>query len=184
MGTQERFAGLHSLFTILCGWHTGVADHCFKDQCIKKHTIQKISIAINRELKTMCSKQVNSILQQSSVENFHWTNLIIELEEHAPIFSAILKACTRTKHERPNRLGVMGICAAIVLKYRYRRMSLVQKIISTVLHAGHSGKQVLACQHLLTLIWYLKFHIRRFMKDCRNYHYHCLTNQSSGLWQV
>ena len=135
MGTQERFAGLHSLFTILCGWHTGAADHCFEDQCIKKHTIQKI--AINRELKTMCSKQVNCILQQSSVENFHWTNLIIELEEHAPIFSAILKACTQTKHERPNRLGVMGICAAIVLKYRYRRMSLAENHICSATCWSH-----------------------------------------------
>ena len=125
-----------------CTWNTLVADHCFKDPCIKKHTIQKISITINRELKKLCSKPVRSILQQSSFENFHWADLITELEEHAPVFSAILKACTQTKHERCNRLGLMGICAAIVLKFRYHRMSLVQKIISTVLHAGHSGKQV------------------------------------------
>jgi len=127
----------------------GVAEHCFKDQCIKKHTVRRISIAINRELKKMCSKQVNSILQQTSFESFHWTKLIAELEEHAPIFSTFLKACTRTNHERSNRLGVMGICAAIILKFRYHRMSLVQEIISTVLHAGHSGKQVSVNVHII-----------------------------------
>jgi len=101
---------------MLCRSHTGVADHCFKNQCVKKHTIhKKISAVINGELETMCSKQVNSIQQQSSVEYFHWVNVMFELEERAPIFSAILKACSRTKHERLNRLRVMGICDAIVL---------------------------------------------------------------------
>ena len=125
MGTQERYScsGWTAIFCyIVHGIHTGVADHCFKDPCIKKHTIQKISIAINRELKKLCSKPVGSILQQSLFENFHWAEVITELEEHAPVFSAILKACTRTKHEKCNRLGVMGICAAIVLKFRYHQM--------------------------------------------------------------
>jgi len=34
------------------------------------------------------------------------------------------------------------MCAALMLKHRFTEMSLVQKIISLVLYAGHSDKQV------------------------------------------
>lgn len=47
----------------------------------------------------MYSEYGNPVLQQSSV--FHW--LISILEEHKPIFLAILKVCNVSKDERHNR---------------------------------------------------------------------------------
>lgn len=105
----------------------------------------------------MCSKDVNSILQQTSIhglETFEWSILINELEMYAPTLMSILKGCTRTQHQRHNREGVIGICAAVLLKYRNYRMNLVQKMISTILHAGHSGKLVstISAHHLISNI--------------------------------
>lgn len=96
----------------------GVVDHCFGDDVTKTYTIRKIGNIINLELKKMCSKNVNSILQQTSTEAlnaFQWPDLIEELEEYAPTFMLILKACTCTRHQRPNRFGVIGVCAAMLL---------------------------------------------------------------------
>lgn len=93
----------------------------------------------------MCTHRVDSILQQTSCEslsNFQWINLIGELQEHAPTLMTILNACTKTRRHKQNRNGVIGMCAAMLLKFRNNRMSLVQKLISTILYAGHSGKQV------------------------------------------
>ena len=123
----------------------GVADSCFQDNKITEYLIKKTGTIIHRELKNMCTKKVNSILQQSSanaMEEFDWSKLINELKTHAPTFLKILEACTRTRHYRNNRLGIIGVCTAILLKFRYHHMSLVQKILSVVLQAGHSGKQV------------------------------------------
>ena len=80
--------------------------------------------------------------EKTYLSMFSWDKLLGELEENAPILLAILRECTQTKVPRPNQMSVIGMCAAIVLKYRYSKMSLVQKIISIILHGGHRGKLV------------------------------------------
>ena len=52
----------------------------------------------------------------------------------------ILSSITKTKSERANQNAIIGMCATILLKHRYSKMSLVQKIISTILYAGHTSK--------------------------------------------
>ena len=64
------------------------------------------------------------------------------MHEHAPTLLAILYSCTKTKQPKSNREGVIGMCAALLFKLRYHCMSLVQKLVCTMLYAGHSGKQV------------------------------------------
>ena len=122
-----------------------ITDHCFKDEVLKEHSVNKVAQLIHLEVKKMCSHNVNSILRQTSCEalgNFHWSNVIRELQQHAPTLMTILNACTKTRRYKKNRNGVIGMCAALLLKFRYNRMSLVQKLISTILYAGHNGKQV------------------------------------------
>lgn len=124
---------------------TAVTDHCFKDKTIREHSVNKVATIIHSEIKEMCTHNVDSILQQASCEsliNFQWINLISELQKHAPTLMTILNACTKTRRQRENRNGVIGMCAAVLLNFRHNRMSLVQKLISTILYAGHSGKQV------------------------------------------
>ena len=66
-----------------------------------------------------------------------------ELLCNAPVLLMILRACTETKRPRVNRVAVMVMCAALILKHRFSEMSLMQKIISLILYAGNSDKQVI-----------------------------------------
>lgn len=120
-----------------------VADHCFKDDKIKEYAISKVASLVHDEIKKMCSHNVDSILQKTSaLRSFQWIDLVNELEVHAPTLMTVLESATKTRCCRSNRTGVIGMCAALLLKFRYSRMSLVQKLISTILYAGHTGKQV------------------------------------------
>lgn len=105
--------------------------------------MNKVAGMIRDEVRKMCSNDVNSILQRTSaVSSFQWVDLLNELESHAPTLMTILNSATITRGYRCNRSGVIGMCAALLLKFRYNRMNVVQKLISTILHAGHAGKQV------------------------------------------
>ena len=119
-----------------------VADHCFEDGRIKDYSVNKVAMAVREEVKKMCSHSVKSVLQNNSPLNFCWSDLLSELNIHAPTLMTILNYATQTRRERRNRDGVKGMCAAILLKFRYDEMSVVQKLISTILYAGHSSKQV------------------------------------------
>ena len=94
----------------------------------------------------MCSRaNTNSILcNQSSdaLNTFTWGKLHDELAERAPLLLTLLEMCTHTRKPRINRQAVIGLCAVILLKFRFSKMSLVQKIVSLILYAGHAGKQV------------------------------------------
>ena len=78
----------------------------------------------------MCSTETNSVLKQHLPKNlseFTWDMLVEEAEVHAPVLLAVVNACTKTKTPRSNRLGIIEMCIAILLKYRYDKMCLVQK---------------------------------------------------------
>lgn len=122
-----------------------IVDQSMKDPLVKRYMIEKMGQILRSEVTTMCSDRTCSILSNQSVDAmkiFTWDALLIELQSHAPLLYSLLTSCTHTRRPRPNRNAVIGVCAAILLKHRYERMSLVQKIISLILYAGHSGKQV------------------------------------------
>ena len=84
----------------------------------------------------MCTHHVHLILQQTSCESlssFQWTDLICELQKHAPTLMCMLKACMKTRCHKQNRSGVFELCATLLLKFQYNRWSLVQKLIFTIL---------------------------------------------------
>ena len=125
-----------------------VAIECLKEKTTRVYLFKRIGIIIRNELKVMCSDSTDSILSHQSVselKDFTWSKLLSELEHYAPTFLMILRECTCTRQPRFNRDGVIGMCAALVLKLRFSKMSLVQKLMSLVLYGGHSGKQVSYC---------------------------------------
>lgn len=127
------------------GRRQSVAIECLKEHSTKRYPLKRIGMLVRNELVVLCSDSTNSILRQQSVselKEFNWKKLLSELENKAPIFLTILCECTHTRRPRSNRDDVMGMCAAILLKHRFPKMSLVQKIMSLVLYGGHSGKQV------------------------------------------
>lgn len=122
-----------------------MAVECLKEPGTRKYLLKRIGMLVRNELISMCSDSTSSILRQQSVselKEFSWEKLLAELRANAPVFLSIVRECTRTRRLRPNQDAVLGMCAAILLKHRFSKMSLVQKILSLVLYGGHSGKQV------------------------------------------
>lgn len=107
--------------------------------------MKRLRQLLKSELRKMCSDSVGSILQEKSNEAlsvFQWKSLVKELKDNAPLLFDLMWGCTTTKKPRMNREATIGICAAILLNFRYPKMNLAQKIISLVLYCGNSAKQV------------------------------------------
>lgn len=114
-----------------------------KDENGGKYCIQKIGVMIRNELHTLCNPATKSVLGSqclSGLSDFTWKKLIDELEIHAPVLLTVLRYATVTRDDRHNRETIIGMCAALLLKHCYFKMSLVQKILALVLYSGHSGK--------------------------------------------
>ena len=130
-----------------------LADECMKSDSIRKYILQRLGVLLRYELKTMCSDAVNSVLKcklDSEHNLFCWEMLHSELSIHAPLLLHILTECTKTHHKQNNRTAVIGMCCCILLKYRYMKMSAIQRIISIILYAGHSSKMV--CSHYIVYV--------------------------------
>ena len=114
---------------------------CLKDPCTRKYLLKHIG----NELISMCSESTNSILRCQSITDlieFTWDKLLSELAVNAPVFLTMLCACTHPRKPRQNRDAVLGICSAILLKHRFHKMCLMQEVLSLILYAGHSAKQI------------------------------------------
>lgn len=127
------------------GHKKGVVDHCFVDTKVQGYIIHKVSKILQSEIKAMCSLRVHSILKNESTEmlkSFEWDKLISEVKVYAPLLYQVFLSCTKTRHPKSNQNVIIGMCIAMLLKYRYDRMSMVQKIIGLIMYAGHCGKKV------------------------------------------
>lgn len=116
-----------------------------KDSSTRKYVLNLVGKEICNEIRLMASNKVDSFLCSTSkddLKTFSWGRLHAELSTFAPVLHSILLAATKTRVPRPNTRMVTGMCAAILLKHRNPKMSLVQKVVSLVLYAGHASKQV------------------------------------------
>ena len=141
------------------GSKKALVDQCYADPETKKFIMKKIGRVLKEEVKKMCSSKVNSVLSSQSkdvLKTFKWNDLTDELIMHAPTLMNVLYSCTETKSSRDNRTAIICTCAAIIFKHRFPHMSLIQRIISLILHAGHCGKQVNTCIHA-TYIYLMQF---------------------------
>ena len=66
-----------------------------------------------------------------------------ELLTNAPILMSILMESTKTKTVRANSQAVIATCVGLLVKHRFTKMCLIQKLVSLILYAGHANKQVL-----------------------------------------
>lgn len=102
---------------------------------------------LTKEIKTLCSTSVNSILYKSQPENlmsFTWTKFEEELKQHSPLLFSVLMELTKTRRPRSNHSTIVCVCIAVLLinKFRYSKMSAIHKIILFILYSGHCSKQV------------------------------------------
>lgn len=95
----------------------------------------------------MCSDKFPSVLRSKSKEalvKFDFNAIVEELASQAPVLLTLLRSCLKTKTPRLNlnEDPIVVMIAAIICKHRRSSCSLVQRMTSLILYAGHSAKQV------------------------------------------
>ena len=126
------------------GSKVAVALHCLEDKKVRQHIIRKIGKTVRGEIAKLCSKSV-TVLHKKKVNSFmefSWSVILEEMRDHTPVLLEILKQSTSTARPRPNRHLIIAMCVAMLCKLRNSDMSLVHQVISLILYAGHSSKQV------------------------------------------
>ena len=101
--------------------------------------------AISYEIKTLCSNRVNSVLKSKDrlhLSKFPWTDVVNEIIEHCPLLFSLLFATTKTKAEKPSRLNFICAIVCMLAKFHNSNMSLLQRLITVILYAGHTGTAV------------------------------------------
>lgn len=146
---------------------SAIAAEVFKDPIIKKYVLIKLGVLLRRELMVMCSENAQSVMRNCDLLSFSWNRLLSEMSSNAPVLLAILQSCTHTQRPRQNRNAVVGMCCAVLLKFRFSKMSIVQRIISLILYAGSSGKQVVLLIYSQTVYVQLVVFYYRYTIVCR-----------------
>ena len=128
--------------TITRGSHVALARRCLENDDIRKCIISGVSRMLRKEIATLCSNLVPSVLRDKSndgLKSFQWKCLLDELQTHAPMLLEILKSCTKVR--RPIS-AVIGVINAILCNNRRNSASLIQRLIYVILYSGHASKMV------------------------------------------
>ena len=129
---------------------SAIVAEVFEDPISREFMLRKFGVLLRRELTLMCSEKTKSILNSQcmlDLQEFSWKKFLSKMASNAPLLLSILQSCTYTRKRRLNQNAAIGMCSAILLKLRYSKMSMVQRIVSFILYAGNSGKQV---HHIFT----------------------------------
>ena len=124
------------------GSRTAIISQCLKQAEMRTVLVKKLGKLVQKEL--VHTKFKSTLLQHSKhdMTNFSWSSIIAEMKDHAPILLEILLAATHTKQRRSNQELVIAMCTAMLCKLRRAEINTAQKVISMILYAGHSSKQV------------------------------------------
>lgn len=135
-----------------------IAVESMKDPCTRQVLVKLFGKEVHKEIRLMASESFLCSQSKDDLKEFKWDRLHAELSHKAPVLLSILLDATKTRVPRPNSHIVVGTCVAILLKHRNPKMSLLQRIISLVLYAGHTSKQVCyhyyvqQCNHLMSAV--------------------------------
>ena len=150
----------------LARWGSSSAvGECLEDPDIRQEVVTALGDMVEKELrqKQLCSKKVNSIQRTTSAETikqFNWSSIITEARVHAPILLQLLSTLSakKSRKKKPDKShnSVIGVLLCVLCKHRNPSMMLFQRVLSLILYAGHSAKQVrsivLADPHLSELM--------------------------------
>ena len=118
---------------------------CFKDDTVHKYIIRKVGSMEHNEIVTLCSDKIISTLLNAHPDMlscFSWEVLYLEISDHCPILTQVMKCETSTRQPRTNQKAIICLCIAIMHNNRRTSMSLVQQTISILLYTGHTSKEV------------------------------------------
>ena len=98
---------------------------------------------VDYEIKKLCSDRVSSIQQSKTKDSiccFPWDEIRTEIAEHCPVLYSLLLNCTNTDIEKSQHIICTIVC--MICKFHRSNMSLLQRLVSTLLYAGHVGTGV------------------------------------------
>ena len=104
-----------------------IVSDILNSQVTRDYLLKKVGVLLRKELTSMSSDKTESILGKHDLKSFSWSKVLNELSSNAPILLSILFSCTHTRKPRTNRNVGIGMCSAILLKFRNSKMSMVKK---------------------------------------------------------
>ena len=101
---------------------------------------------IQEECRTMCTnkptKSLFKICSIDSLKKFDIEALQSELRTRAPTLFTFLSAAGSPTGRRKTQLAMVTMAAAVLLKARSQKMSMLQTLVASILYAGHASKRV------------------------------------------
>ena len=111
----------------------------------RKALVKIVGRTLTKEVAAMCSRKFNSILRAKDNESmlkFKFGTVMSELRNQAPTLLTLLQSCMKTRTPRANSQLIIVMIVAMIFKHRDSKCSLVHRILSVTMYAGHSAKQV------------------------------------------
>lgn len=114
-----------------------------KSPALKEAALNEICKDLRRECSLLCSRSLFTKTNIKNITSFDLKKVITLVEKKAPTFFRFMCATSRSPgSKRPLNYSAVCMAIAIILKQRYTRASLFQKIVSSILYAGHAAKRV------------------------------------------
>ena len=138
-----------------------LVSECFAHEKGRFYILLTVQRAIRAEIKMLST--VESILCSQSpdvLKSFDWNMIYEDLHAKAPVLLGFLLSATQTRTPRGNRSAVICVCVAILLKYRFKRLNLVQKVLGLVLYASSCSKKVIILYNLYFMHVHTQHHKR------------------------
>ena len=118
----------------------------FKNHSSKKAILKLLGQNLCKEVSSLCSTKSKSALAQppKKISNISGVvnGLMADMECRAPILLSLLKWASKTQRPRGNTKLVLSMITSMLCKHRKSSVCQLQRIVSLILYAGHSSKQV------------------------------------------
>ncbi len=117
------------------------AKHAVHDRRIRGFILANMSKVRKNEIRQLCSESVLLRSTKEDLCSFSWSHVCEELNRRAPCILSLLKSCI-PESSPFDKQAIACTCLAILVKARRQSACLVQKVVSLILYAGHTSKQV------------------------------------------
>ena len=118
----------------------------FKNHSARKAVLKVMGQTLRNEVASLCSTKSRSVLAQSPKKIIDFQGvvdgLMAEMESRAPTLLSLLQWASQTKRPRSNTKLIIAMITSLLCKHRKSSVCQFQRIVSLVLYAGHSSKQV------------------------------------------
>lgn len=98
---------------------------------------------IKKEMKVICSESHDSILWDCNegIRFFKWERLFKEMCDQMPTLTTLLLFLVSGKDDT-KRIILVCVLSCMLLKNRFRKMGLLQRIVSVLLYGNGCSKQL------------------------------------------